>query len=600
MKKPCQTNNEYANLIISDLVNLGVSHFCIGSGSRSAPLAEALENNTRATTVVHYDERSLGFYALGLAKGLNSPVCIITTSGSATVNLFPAVMEAYMDHIPLVVITCDRPFEDLDRGTNQTCDQEAIFGNYVDCSKTIPAPPHTFDSAMITSLLSYLIHRVKTTNTPIHINIPFKEPLITEAGSNLLAHSITNHLATDSLLCEESLDYIIDLFSSFDKGIIIAGGNCDKGAANDILILGEKLGYPILADPLSGIRELGGSSMIISHYNQILHHVGELSQFKPDVVIFLGGHIISKNVLLWTKTLTSSHQIIVSDCKRNIDPTLSINTRICMKPSHFAKMINSKINHKPACPYPSLWQSYSLTLNHLIPDFFEQEDTLYEPVVITSLLPLLNKAPFPIFLGNSLSIRYGDNFLFPSSITKRIYGNRGVSGIDGNISTAIGICDALNTPLIAVIGDCTFLHDVGALHLMSKQKTPLILIVINNNGGGIFDFLPYADNKRLLENKISPASNVNVGNIAAAFNIAFWKAGNSSDYQKMIEHLLEEKSGGIIEVNTSREENVLIHKKLKAYIEKNIEKNLKKERGSYFFMPIKKTQKTKSFAFMDS
>ena len=600
MKKPCQTNNEYANLIISDLVNLGVTHFCIGSGSRSAPLAEALENNPRATTVLHYDERSLGFYALGLSKGLNSPVCIITTSGSATVNLFPAVMEAYMDNIPLVVITCDRPFEDLDRGTNQTCDQEAIFGSYVDCSKTIPAPPHPFDPAVITSLLSHLIYRAKTTNTPVHLNIPFREPLITETGSNIASHSLTKHLTSDRALSEESLDYIIDILSSFEKGIIIAGGNCETGAANDILILGEKLGYPILPDPLSGIRELGGSSMIISHYNQILHHVGELSQFKPDVVIFLGGHIISKNVLLWTKTLTFAHQIIVTDSKRNIDPTLSINTRVSMKPSHFAKMINNKIIHKPTSLYQSLWKGYSLTLNHLIPEFFEQEDTLYEPVVITSLLPILDKTPLPIFLGNSLSIRYGDNFLFPRSITKKIYGNRGVSGIDGNISTAIGICDALHTPVIAVIGDCTFLHDVGALHLMSKQKTPLILIVINNNGGGIFDFLPYADNKKLLENKISPSSELNIGNIAAAFNIAFWKAGNSSDYQKMIEHLLEEKSGGIIEVTTSREENVLIHKKLKAYIEKSIEKNIKKERHSYFFIPTKKTQKTKSFAFMDS
>ena len=135
---------------------------------------------------------------------------------------------------------------------------------------------------------------------------------------------------------------------------------------------------------------------------------------------------------------------------------------------------------------------------------------------------------------------------------------------------------------------------------MSNQKTPLILIVINNNGGGIFDFLPYSNNKKLLNNKISPSTDINVGNIAQAFNIAFWKAGNSSDYQKMIEHLLEEKSGGIIEVSTSREENVLIHKKLKAYIEKNIEKNLKKERHSYFFIPTKKPQKTTSFAFMDS
>lgn len=138
MKEPCRTNNDFAALIISSLTHLGVTSFCIGSGSRSAPIAKALKENSVAQTFLHYDERSLGFFALGIAKASLQPTCIVTTSGSAVANLFPAVMEAYMDGVSLIILSCDRPFEDLDRGMNQTCKQEHFFGEYVSYYKNFP------------------------------------------------------------------------------------------------------------------------------------------------------------------------------------------------------------------------------------------------------------------------------------------------------------------------------------------------------------------------------------------------------------------------------------------------------------------------------
>ncbi|MCH9621919.1 MAG: 2-succinyl-5-enolpyruvyl-6-hydroxy-3-cyclohexene-1-carboxylate synthase [Chlamydiia bacterium] len=596
MKKSCQTNHELASLIISDLVNLNVKNFCLGSGSRSSPFALALKNNPMAHTITYYDERSLGFYALGLAKASKTPTCIITTSGSAVANLFPAVMEAYMDNIPLIIITCDRAFEDIDRGMNQTCNQTNFFGNYVEYFKTISSPPHQFDQSVISSTISFGVATSKKHLLPIHLNIPFSEPLINDTQPINFSHSLTRELPTQALLTDESFDYLSDILSTTEKGLIIVGGNCQDDAANSIISLSEKLQYPILADPLSNIREKGTFSTCITHYNQIVHHLGKSGTIDPEVIIFLGGHIISKNIMLWARSLTNTHQILVTEKKRHIDTTLSINTRIQMPLSDFANNLNEKTKRKESNLYLSIWKSHSLTIETSIDDFFDDAEKLYEPMCATSLIPIMQTSIFPIFFGNSLPIRYCDNFLFPKKISQKIYGNRGVSGIDGNLSTALGICKSLNTPLVAIVGDCTFLHDVGALNLMQKENIPLIIIVINNDGGGIFNFLPYSDQKNLLNDFISPPTDLNIGNIATSFNIPFWKADTSNDYTKMIEHLVSEKSPGIIEIPSEKKENLKIHQKLDAAILKALSKSVKKERFSYFTLP----KKEKSYASTDS
>lgn len=600
MNTQCQNNHEYANLIISSLINLGITNFCIGSGSRSTPIAKVLEDSPSANTVVHYDERSLGFFALGVAKASNMPTCIITTSGSAVGNLYPAVMEAYMDNIPLIVITADRPFADLDRGMNQTCNQENIFGSYVKASKAFPPIPHTFSTSAITSNLAFLCHQAISSSLPVHLNLPFTEPLIENRSNDLAPTPLVKFLNTTKNLSDDSLDYLVDILSSHQKGIIIVGGSLQKSSAKDILSLSEKLQFPILADPLSGIRELGTSSTIISHYNQIIHHTKELDILKPDVILFLGGHVVSKNILLWTKSLSETKQIMVTDRERHINPTLSIDISIQMKPEVFAKETSKKIKRKEPSMYLSLWKGYSLTAENSIDDFFDDIDKMHEPSAVLELLPTLSETPFPLFFGNSLPIRYADNFLFPKKLTSKIYGNRGVSGIDGNLSTALGICWNLNTPVVAIVGDCTFLHDIGALQFISLQKIPLIIVVLNNNGGGIYNFLPYKNDTSFLNKMVSPSTNMNVGSIASSFNIPYWKATKSNDYSKMIDHLLQEKTGGIIEVPSNKEENVKLHEKLDHAINKALLKSVKKERTSYFSLPIKKRQQETSFASTDS
>ncbi len=599
MKEPCRNNNDYASLIISDLINLGVTDFCIGSGSRSAPIAKALKENPVANSLLHYDERSLGFYALGVAKASSKPVCIVTTSGSAVANLFPAVMEAYMDGVPLIIISCDRPFEDLDRGMNQTCKQENLFGEYVTYTKNFPAIPHTFNSSCITSSIAYLVAICKNTATPVHLNIPFSEPLITDEKPSKEPHTIPRYLPTHSVLTEDSLLHVIDILTFYEKGVIIVGGNYSNEIAGAIVLLAEKLHYPLLADPLSNIRELGSSAVTADYYNQIIHHTKKLSVLKPDVILFLGGHVVSKNVSLWTKSLKDTHQILVNSKHRHIDPTLQITTAITSDISPFVTELNKHLKKKEPTLYLSMWKQYSLSVKECIENFFEEKEKLYEPMAITSLLPLLEKKPFSIFFGNSLSIRYADNFLFPKKVTAKIYGSRGVSGIDGNISTALGICVKSKAALVAIIGDCTFLHDIGALTLMKQKKIPLIIVVINNNGGSIFDFLPYGQQKEFIDTMISPPTNLDIGNIASSFHIPYWKAEFSSDYVKMIDHLLEEKTGGIIEIPSNREENLLLHQMLDEYTRESIEKSIKKDKLSYFSFQKKTVPVKTSFAFTD-
>ena len=599
MKDPCRTNNDFASLIISDLTNLGVTDFCIGSGSRSAPIAKALKENPSVNFLLHYDERSLGFYALGVAKASLKPVCIVTTSGSAVANLFPAVMEAYMDNIPLIVLSCDRPFEDLDRGINQTCRQENLFGEYVSYSKNFPSAPHSFDSAYITSSIAYLVAICKQTLTPVHLNIPFTEPLITDGTFSRGSSPLIKYLPTNVTLSEESILHIVDLLSSYERGIIVVGGSYCKETARGIVSLAEQIHYPILADPLSSIRELGSSFASVDYYNQVIHHTKKLSVLKPDVIVFLGGQIISKNILMWIKSLTDCEQILVNNKHRPIDPTLKISTVVMSEIGPFISEINKHVKKKNPTLYLSMWKQYSLCVKDTVENFFEEKEKLYEPMAISCLLPLLEKKPFSIFLGSSLPVRYGDNFLFPKKVTAKFYGNRGVSGIDGNISTALGICAKNKAPLVAVIGDCTFLHDVGALALMGQKKIPLIIVVINNNGGGIFDFLPYSNQDGLIDTVISPPTDLDIGKIASSFRIPYWKGEFQGDYGKMIEHLLEEKTGGIIEIPSNRGENVLLHQLLDEQVRVSIEKSNRKDKLSYFSFPKKMETSKRSVAFTD-
>lgn len=601
MKLQCQSNSHYADLLIANLTNLGVLTFCIGSGSRSSPLALALKKNALAETILYYDERSLGFYALGAAKQKGSPVCLITTSGSAVSNLLPAVMEASMSNTPLIIITCDRPFEDSDRGMNQTCNQENIFGSYVTASKTFPAPPHAFNAKAITSAISFLFAKAKNSLLPVHINVPFREPLVDDAESEKIPLKMTTkYLPTQTLPSDDSIESIVDILSCSEKGVIIVGGDIDPKGIEDIILLGEKISFPILADPLSGLRENGNTSIIATHYNQIIHHTKKTNTLKPDVILFLGSPIISKNILLWAKTQKDSHQIMITGKQRHIDPTLEIDTCIMTPPGLFAKAVHTKIKRKEPSLYLSLWQSLSLTASKSIEDFFEQQDKIFEPQVLINLIPVLEETPFSLFIGNSLPIRYADNFLFPKKITRKIYGNRGVSGIDGNISTALGICESSKAPLVAVIGDATFLHDIGALHMMRSRNIPLILVVINNNGGGIFHFLPYSNNTSFINTHISPPTEIDTGNIAAAFNIPFWRAEASSDYTKMVQHLLSENTGGIIEIPSCKEDNLKIHQELEKYLGEQMDKSIQKERTSYFSFPKRKKTDRTSFVSMDS
>ncbi len=599
MKEPCRTNNDFAALIISSLTHLGVTSFCIGSGSRSAPIAKALKENSVAQTFLHYDERSLGFFALGIAKASLKPTCIVTTSGSAVANLFPAVMEAYMDGVPLIILSCDRPFEDLDRGMNQTCKQEHFFGEYVSYYKNFPPLSHRFDPFVITSSLSYLVEICTRTKTPVHINIPFSEPLISLDKSSKEIYPITKYLPIEKTPSKESLYHVADTLLTYEKGVIIVGGNYSVESASLIFSLGEKIHYPILADPLSNIRELGSSPVSIEYYNQIIHHSKKLNLLKPDVILFIGGHIVSKNILLWTKSLKTTHQILVHSKDRHIDPTLNITTAITSEIKPFVQELIPLIAKKEPTLYLSLWKQSSLSVKESVTTFFEEKEKLYEPMSITTLLPLLEEKPFSLFFGNSLSIRYADNFLFPKKATSQFYGNRGVSGIDGNLSTALGICFKIQAPVVALVGDCTFLHDIGALTLMHQNKIPLIIVVINNNGGGIFDFLSYNQEKDFINTVISPPTNLDIGKIASCFNIPYWKAEFSNDYTKMISHLLEENRGGIIEIPSNREENLLLHQILDDYIQTNIEKPNFKEKLSLFSFQKKPLPPKRSIAFTD-
>lgn len=500
-----------AKWIIDQLILQGVDQFCIAPGSRSAPLSLAAANHPKANITVHYDERGIGFYALGYGKAKKKPSAIITTSGTAVANLYPAVMEAFHSHTPLIVLTADRPHEHRDCGANQTTDQIKLFNNVIRMQTDLS--PH-LDQKTVRSITAHAIFMsLQNPQGPVHLNIPFQEPLYTKDAS-----------FTEGKAIPFSLPKLVakPIQTNASRGIILLGSiNTDP---TPVLNLAKRLGWPVFADLLSNARSYPTPEQI-RHFDYLLRSSLELT---PEYILHFGDRLISKHILEW---MPNVYKIHVSPLPQLQDPARNVSMRIQSNIEPFCETFEA--NTDPS--WLGLWQAKDRQIHDLHETLFQAPFT--EAHAIKSL-----PSDRPIFFGNSMPIRDADHFYFPEKAPP-LFANRGVSGIDGNIATMAGIAKALQKPLIGFIGDQTALHDLNSLPLIKENK--ILLIISNNYGGGIFDYLPQAKSPHL--DKIFTASHSwNFENAAKMFNIPYERR------EKALHHLPE---FGIVELMTSRSPN---------------------------------------------
>lgn len=477
----------WASLFIEELVRHGITHFCIAPGSRSTPLTLAVANHSKATAHVHFDERGLGFLALGISQSTQQPVVIITTSGTAVANLYPAIIEAKQSHIPLIVLSADRPPELIDCSANQAINQHKIFADYPVFFSQIPNPNESIDSRFLLTTLNQGLFQQQIHRGPIHFNMAFSEPFYPSAEKidfyfylKNLNHWLTNKSVFTSYRNDFSAPEVTTEAINLNakRVLVVAGRIQNKAQANAIQHFCRQSQSLLFADIQS---QLQGTTENTQGYDLLLEntHFHQLIE-QADLILQFSDHVISKRLNKLTSQAAAPIWVI-SEHAHRIDPSHCVSKRFVCSASTFIKQVINQqtIDHN----WLTQIAAYQVHFNKLIQSSLT-DNKLSE---INTTCHLLNQSQQNIVIGNSLPIRLADMF---AQTNNRVYTNRGASGIDGLIATAIGIAKEQPLPTCLLIGDISFLYDLNSLILAHQLPLPFVIVLLNNDGGGIFNLLP--------------------------------------------------------------------------------------------------------------
>jgi len=532
--------------ILARLYASGVRHVCLAPGSRSAPLVLALVELTKIhpdlVLHTHFDERGLGFLALGLSKASAQAVAVITTSGTAVANLLPAVIEARHSHVPLILISADRPDELLDCGANQAIAQQQLFGAQVLDRLLLPAPDR--DISVNNWLPS--LDRLLRTQGPVHLNCPFREPLYpTEPERDFSAALPTRQPFSHNRPPPHPVSPAIDV--TLARKTLIVAGQLSPTEAASLLDFCQRYRLVILADLNSQLR-LQPSDWII-HYADVLFNnaafVQTLNRFER--VIQFSGRLISKRLLGWLAGFGGDH-LIVDGHTDYLDPNRRALQQHQALPDFLLELAEVPLNW-PACPSDvAALQAWNEIAGEQLPTLIGS--TLSEISAITHLVQNL-PAGCQLFAGNSLSIRLLDMYAAPVAPC-RVFSNRGASGIDGLVATAAGVAAGSAEPLVLVLGDSSALYDLNSLALVNRVALQtgqaILVLVLNNNGGAIFNLLPAAQFGTTQRDYFQCPHDLDFAAAAAQFRLTYARPRSLAELVEQIRLALLPGSATLLEI----------------------------------------------------
>jgi len=581
-------NSFWAELIVEELIRCGVDHFCITPGSRSTPLVVAAARNAKAQCVICFDERVAGFYALGYAKAANKPAAVITTSGTAVANLLPAVTEAHIDKVPMFLMTADRPEELADTGANQTLRQTEIFAGFLRWRHSLPCPTEAFGPEAVLTTIDQAVFRTHSLGGgPVHLNCRYREPLepcepyIDEKQTDKInrwtdsGDPFTSYQETQLCLNEKTLDSILGAIKGEERGLLVIGGLKTSVEREKILTLAKKLRWPVYADITSGLRLSAPAASGIRYFDQQLLSAEFNQAARPSVVLHLGGRTTSKRLDQFLDECRPDPYIVVHSSPDRYDRVHAVTMRIQADPAQAAAVISGKIDTGAETPYFGFMQKISTRTNAVVEQMIEDDTRLSEPFVARSLSRIAPEGSC-VFLSNSMPVR--DMDLYGANNRKTVFSaaNRGVSGIDGVLSTAIGLTTARKTLTTLVIGDVAFMYDLNALTLLSRQALPIIVVVINNQGGGIFDFLPISQSPDVLEKFFVARHDFQFAGVCETFKIDYYKACEKDDFISVYAEAVKKQTPAVIEVATDRKTNLELRRCIKNKIIETLEQSIKR------------------------
>lgn len=531
------TNTLWCSVLVETLACLGLKRVVICPGSRSTPLTIAFTQHPLIEAISVLDERSASFFALGLAKRDGLPVALVCSSGTAGANFYPAIIEAQETGIPLIIFTADRPPELRYCHAGQAVDQVKFYGNYPNWSLELALPVADID------LLNYLRQNIiqgwskslYPVKGVVHFNCPFREPLapVSEPATKTLQTQIgESFFAHLSLMTAQNLalNQPSNLLSNLNlptKGIIIGGlaqipADAAKSYCQKIATLSKKLNYPVLAEALSPLRNYQEiNTQLITNYDRILRFSKFQDELKPQAIIQIGELPTSKKLRQWLHQIDIPRYII-STKPENLDPTHGRTIHIRSSLDELVRSIEPIKHQKSheATTYWQLWQSLEQKVLTEITQSFQQQDSITEakiPWLVSVSLP----SKTPVFFANSMTVRYAE--FFWQSNNKHIvpYFNRGANGIDGTLSTALGIAHSSNRPTIMLTGDLALLHDTNGFLLGQHLQGHLTIILVNNNGGGIFEILPISQHNPPFEEYFATPQNISFQLLARTYKVEY-------------------------------------------------------------------------------
>jgi 2-succinyl-5-enolpyruvyl-6-hydroxy-3-cyclohexene-1-carboxylate synthase len=563
-------NTALASAMVEELARCGVRHAVISPGSRSTPLALALWREPAIDAHVIVDERSGGFFALGAAQATRTPVAIVCTSGTAAANLHPSVCEADESGVPLIVLTADRPPELRGIGAGQTIDQIKLYGSAVRWFCEVGN--HDADDSGLLHFRSVACRAFWTSAGdprpgPVHLNVPFRDPLGPEPGpedvsaSSVLAREgrgdrpLTTVPPAPARVAEALVAALSERIEASERGVIVAG-RMAPGAAGAIAALAAATGMPILAEPTSQLR-FGSHdrSSVISAYEPIARL--RPAELEPDLILRFGEMPTCKPLRQWLAALNVAHLVVDPAFGWN-EPTRIAGAIVRAEPAALCDALVERGGFVPRPEWLSAWVAAAKAAEAAISETLTSEAGPTEPGLFRSLGEALVDGDL-IYTASSMPIRDQEAFIGSGDADALFLANRGANGIDGLISSGIGAATATGRPTWIVTGDLGLFHDMNALATLRHATAPVRLLVINNGGGGIFEFLPQADqiDRDDFEAILGTPVGVSSERVAALHGLDFARLSDLSEVAEVGQRTM------LAEIETSRTENVRLHARLR-------------------------------------
>ena len=565
MGSSAATTATFCATLVDEWLHCGVRHAVVSPGSRSTPIALEIANRQEIEMHIFHDERSAAFAALGIAKASGVPAILVCSSGTAAVEFHPAVVEAHHSETPILICTADRPAELQGVGAPQTIDQQNLYGvairKFVNAEVANDSESHTWRH-IARDLFATSLGDVQG---PVHLNLRFREPLMGFA-TNLPPRSASDAVITKkvALPSSRSLRKLNKALES-EKGLIIAGP--ENYRVESILRLAENLGWPIIADPRSGTRV--PNKLVVAGADAILRDEDFSKRLRPDVVLRFGTLPASKVVNSWLSG-SGANQVVITTTPSLTDPDRQCSLHIVSDIDELCAglvSVHSKESvRKRSLSWLDKWVAAEDSAQKAINAALADEPGLTEPGVARAIYALVPEASH-LVVSSSMPIRDVEWFGAPRS-GLRVHANRGANGIDGVVSTAVGVALATRQPTTLLIGDIALLHDVNGLINLASRKIDLRIVVIDNNGGGIFSFLPQAQtlDEAKFEKIFGTPHDANIKMLAQAHQINTHELTNISD----LAEVLSQRGPWLARVVTDRQENVKVHERINQMVASNL------------------------------